>query len=129
MVGKYLNELSKDSNEQDLSRLSTISDSERERIEQLDRALGPDPERLAQVEETRARNIEKLIALMREANETFSDSALSEFESAVLKRDTDHQAAIVAQSEFAQGSALPGIGGDVWKRLWEAAKTYSDTNA
>jgi hypothetical protein len=47
----------------------------------------------------------------------------------ILERNTDLEAAKVAQSEFASESVLSDAGGDVWRRLWEAARSYSESHA
>jgi hypothetical protein len=60
---------------------------------------------------------------------TFSNEAVEEVETVFAESAAAAEAAKVASLAFASGSTLAGIGGETWKRLWEAARRYSEAQA
>ena len=128
-AGGFIAALSKNSDGQTLTALATLSQSETQRLDLLDRTLRDDPERAAQIEKARARKLGGLKGLMAQTITTLSDDVLDRFEQAIVERTESNEAALAAQREFNLGSCLEGLGGESWRRLWEAARHYSETHA
>lgn len=128
-AGRFVTTLSENSEEQALEDLATLSESEIERLDQLDRALRDDPNRAAQAEETRLRNMNEIQGLMAQAHVTLSDDVLDGIQRTIADRTDAREAALAAQREFARDSQVRGLGGVVWRRLWEAARHYSEGHA
>ena len=76
----------------------------------------------------RANNIKYLADAVRQMESKTTDMALNTVLSADRTAQTMKEAARLAAEKAFSGEPLQGVGGEVWRELWEAAKSYS-TNA
>jgi hypothetical protein len=113
----------------ELDALCNVTEEERQRLASLSRALQDSPNQQADLLDTRARRLRDLDNLAASLENTFSNTALGQFETLLTESAIADEAARAAAVAFASGAALAGIGGDAWKRLWESARRYSETQA
>ncbi|HWZ63651.1 MAG TPA: AAA family ATPase [Steroidobacteraceae bacterium] len=128
-AGRFVAGLSAESSISELEILCALTDIEKERIRELDRALADDPLRRAVAEDARGRLVQELRARVGSANMIVGDDAFAKFEQLVRERDQTRDVAEVARRAFSKNSDLSGIGTDVWRALWESARIYSETHA
>lgn len=128
-VGKILSALSTATKLDLLEELAKVSDAERERHRQLAEDLAKDPVRASSEQTLYADQLRALAALVNEAGALGRDAAISALwdlsATAASKRAA---ATVVAEGAFA-ASALPGVGGEPWRTLWESARRYSAESA
>ena len=109
-----------------LDLLITLSGKEKARLSSLDGDLAQDPAKAA--EKLRACDA-RLESALQALNRLVAASGVKNFaELRRLESDaeaTAEAAQLVSDSLFRE-APLPGIGSDAWRRLWEAARTYSD---
>jgi hypothetical protein len=124
-VGKALGSLKYDADMKTLTNLTTLSDSEASRLAGLKEDLSKSPGKAAAEQKLKADNIKGLIESLAALEALTSDTALSD--TFTLHRDavTKREAARLAAQNAFSGDALPGVGGDVWRTLWESARRYS----
>lgn len=112
-----------------IDALCNLSDEERAQHQALMRALHDNPARQADLLDARAGRLKDLDVLTASMQSTLSDAALQEAERLFSDAAAAEEAAKAASQSFASGSALAGLGGEAWKKLWESARRYSETLA
>ena len=124
-VGKALASLRYDTDLEKITVLATLSGDEKARIERLTEDLSKNPAKAAVEQLLKADNIKSLISRISLIEGKTSDAALTTFFSldtdVRLKRKT---ARIAAEKAFS-GEPLEGIGGEIWRKLWDSARRYS----
>jgi len=124
-VGKFLSEMSADSNVAELDALAVVSPQDKKRLEELPMLLGADPAKEANALRKRASSIAKLQETIGGVNSKLTNQRIEALrmlaQDALAKKD----AATVAASQDFAGDPLSGIGGAAWRHLWDAAKQYS----
>ena len=125
-AGAFLHDLSAKSSPAELDLLITLSGKEKARLSSLDGDLAQDPAKAA--EKLRACDA-RLESALQALNRLVAASGVKNF--AELRRlESDAEATAEAAQLVSDGlfreAPLPGIGSDAWRRLWEAARTYSD---
>ncbi len=128
-AGAFVHSLRAESDTKKLETLSTLNQAERTRLDVLNRALADDPLRRAEAEEARGRRVRELEVLAGAASQHVSDEPCERFRALVREQRSAEAAAAAARTAFAGSSALPGIGTDAWRALWESARRYSETHA
>lgn len=124
-VGLALIKLSRNTNVQNLINLSTLSEEEQTRFNQLKKDLTNDPTKSAAEIKLKADNVKRLNDLLNSINETTSADFLTQIFS--LKKELDEKQIsmrLAAEGAFSSGS-LKGIGSESWRLLWEASRKYS----
>jgi AAA domain len=128
-AGILASTLSLKTEHKDIDALCDLNDKERARHQALMRALQDNPAHQADLLDGRARRLKDLDVLTTSLQETFSDEGVQEAEKVFADAAAAQEAAEAASRAFASGSALAGLGGDAWKKLWESARRYSETVA
>jgi energy-coupling factor transporter ATP-binding protein EcfA2 len=128
-VGKALTSLKHDADVKTLTVLATLSDQEASRLASLKEDLSKNPGKAASEQKLKADNIKSLIEALAALEALTSDAALNGI--FTLHRDavTKREAARLAAQKAFSGDPLPGVGGDVWRALWESARRYSAQTA
>jgi hypothetical protein len=121
----FLDSLSANSNPKELVRLSTLNDAERKRIAELAEVLRADPAAEWREEEARGRRVMNLGRLCQTLEVFVSDTACERLASIIEKAIDAEEAVQTARAILSGNSKLEGVGGEIWRRLWEAARTYS----
>jgi ABC-type lipoprotein export system ATPase subunit len=88
-----------------------------------------DPKRSARNMRRNAERLESLVAALDKATTRLGEG----IEARVFQRIRELKSAQVAvelqRGDLLPADVLPGTGGDTWKLLWEAARTFSEANA
>ena len=125
-AGAFLHGLSAKSSPAELDLLVTLGDDEKSRLSSLDGDLAQDPAKAA--EKLRARGAQLDSSL--EALNRLVGAAVSGRFGELRRLESDAkgaaEAARLASDSLFGGAPLPGVGSDAWRRLWEAARAYSD---
>jgi AAA domain len=124
-VGNLLKSLNETTDVGALDRLASLDDAERQRLKDLAGTLANDPAKQAQEVRHRGRRIGALATTLRQAHCLLSDDALGELRGIATEFQRKAQAAEVAAKVSFSKEPLIGVGDDVWRELWEAARRYS----
>ncbi len=129
LAGKLIAGLSADTNPADVEALATLEDSERNRLDSLSGDLAADPAKTA----ARLSALKEKVEVIAENLEAFAGAtsgataqSLSKLEAAY---GTARAAAAAASTALFADEPLPNIGSEIWKSLWEAARSYSESEA
>lgn len=128
-VGKLIAGLNKDTTEDDISRLSVLSDEETKRHAQLAADLSQDPAALIKRLESYVRRLGRLSADIAALESAASAETLDRLNALDEDFHQKREAARMAASSHFDADVLPGTGGEVWRLLWEAARAYSTQEA
>jgi energy-coupling factor transporter ATP-binding protein EcfA2 len=124
-AGKAIASLRHDTDLQKIAALATLSGEENARMERLKEDLSKNPAKAAAEQTLKADNIKTLLSRINVLEGKTADAALTAVFSldreARLKRET---ARLAAEKAFS-GESLEGIGGEVWRALWDSARRYS----
>jgi energy-coupling factor transporter ATP-binding protein EcfA2 len=124
-VGKALAALNATTDAKKVEALATLTAEEAARLERLREDLSKNPTKAAAEQTVKADNVKRLIeAVNGVATKTAEQALLSVFtaaKEALLRREA---ARLAADKAFA-GEPLAGVGGEVWRTLWESARRYS----
>lgn len=111
---------------QDIDKHCTFSCSDEAEIQTLQQRLAEQaPAEKAKQLRKQKQHIDTLVQDAQKYLEQLSDENLRRIIAAKKKSILKKTAADVAANKVFSGSELEGIGSDVWKELWEAARNYS----
>lgn len=127
-VGALLGSLSASTKTADVASLATLTETEMARIVTLQKEIlrmnEQDPEKKKRALVALKGRISTLSTHLGQLEASFSEEKLTALKT--LQKDAkDTKEAAKIASEQAFDDVLPGFGGDAWKKLWEAARTYS----
>jgi hypothetical protein len=128
-AGILLSNLSVKTTNPEIAAVCNVTQDERDRHAALGRALQDNPNQQADLLDARAHRLRDLDGLAASLENTFSNTPVDHVEALLTESAAADEAAKAATAAFASGSTLAGIGGEVWKRLWEAARRYSASQA
>lgn len=124
-VGKILTGLKATTNLAPLKALAVLSETEETRLLRLNEDLARDPLRAAAEQRATAQALERLADALAAALVKTADAPLSHL-LALAEDARNKRAAATLAAEAAFGSAaVPGVGEEAWRNLWEAARRYS----
>lgn len=124
-VGRLLKSLSYKTDTAALEQLASLSELELQRLKCLPGLLANDPAKHAQELRNRSRRINALATILRRAHSALTDEALTNLQGLADDARRKAQAAEAAAKVSFAGDPLAGVGDDVWRELWEAARRYS----
>ncbi len=128
-VGKALAALTYKTSVAALEKLGTLTEQEQARLTRLTEDLSKNPATAAAEQKLKADRIKRLgsvlAAIAAGTADDVLDRLLALHRDATTKRDV---ARLAAQGLFGT-DALPDVGGEVWRNLWEAARRYSTETA
>jgi energy-coupling factor transporter ATP-binding protein EcfA2 len=124
-VGKIMSALSAKTNLKSLQVLATVSDAERDRHRRLVEDLAKDPSKAAAEKEAVAASIAALRTLLQRARAATNDGLLTGLKALADDAQVKRTAAKAAADKAFEKALMPGVGGPVWRILWEAARDYS----
>ena len=128
-IGKALGGLTADTDRKKVEAAATLSPEESARLERLRDDLAKNPAKAAAEQALKANNIKRVIAAVRAADAGSTDEALLSVSKAANEARAKREAARLASEEAFGGEAVPGVGGEVWRALWESARRYSTDTA
>jgi ABC-type cobalamin/Fe3+-siderophores transport system ATPase subunit len=124
-VGKLMQSLAIASVDE-VNALAVLSEEEKARLATLNADLASDPTRTGrQIQALKARldaTIERVESLVAAVADDRVDAARSTYRAHTLARAAAQAASTALFSE----EPLPNVGSDVWRELWQAARTYSE---
>jgi energy-coupling factor transporter ATP-binding protein EcfA2 len=124
-AGKALGALTHETSIPVLEKLATLTAQEQARLTQLTEDLSKNPATAATEQKLRADRIKRLATSLSVIAAGTADDVLAWL--LALHRDavTKRNAARLAAQGLFGGDALPEVGGEVWRVLWDAARRYS----
>jgi hypothetical protein len=128
-VGRTLSSLSAATKLDALETLAKVSDAERDRHRRLSEDLAKDPVKASSEQILYADQLRALAALVAEAAALGSDETLASIHALGNASASKRAAAGLAASQAFEASAVPGVGDEAWRTLWEAARRYSSEAA
>ena len=126
---KLLNELKANTDFSEVKQYILLSDEEKKRFDQLKNDLSQDPNKIIEQLQLRQRRLKKLYESYLSVSKTFSDTKIQEYKKIKEDAISKNEAAKIAAETLFKGEPLPNVGSDIWKSLWESARTYSDNEA
>lgn len=128
-AGKLLSALNARSDIKALDALANVSSEERARHEQLCADLARDPVKAAAEQELYASQLGSMASALKSVEENASDEVLSKLKSASDDARSKRRAAALAADQNFKATTLPGVGGDIWRAMWDATKRYAEHHA
>ena len=125
-AGAFLHDLSAKSSPAELDLLITLGGKEKTRLSSLDGDLAQDPAKAAERLRACDARLEAVLQALNRlvaASDTKNYAELHRLES---DAEATAEAARLASDSLFREAPLPGVGSDAWRRLWEAARAYSD---
>lgn len=124
-VGTVIGALTAATKPADIEALAGLDEKQAQRLKELEDALKSDPKQKAKATRASAQRLRAFSANVGTAARNLSDEQIA----ALRKLIEDAKTTAEAAKSFASGqfdsTFLPGTGGDLWRKLWEAARDYS----
>lgn len=128
-VGGIMTALRHDTDFAALEKLGEMTADEWSRLARLDEDLLKNPADAAAEQRLFAANLRQLIATLDRLTAAYGDEKLARMKTlADVARDKRAAADLSARETF-DGLAVPGVGAEAWRTLWEAARRYSEQSA
>jgi len=124
-VGRMLATLKHDTEDQKIKSLATLTQAESARLERLREDLSKNPAKAAAEQLLKADNVKRVLALLSLAELKTSKTALFSVAASVWDAGLKQEAAHLAAKKAFSGEPLEGVGGEVWRALWDSARRYS----
>jgi energy-coupling factor transporter ATP-binding protein EcfA2 len=128
-VGKAISALSGKTKPDAIEKLADLNAQEEARLQTLIADLTSDPTRTVRQLQTQETRITTMIEQIDRLTATASDQNRIMLREAHSHLAAARAAAETASAELFADEPLPEIGSDIWKALWEAARTYSSEAA
>jgi len=124
-VGKALAALKHDADLKKIEALATLTEEETARLGRLREDLSKNPAKAAAEQTLKADNVKRLLGAVNLVEGKTADKALTGVASAAADAAAKREAARLAANKAFSGEPLKGVGGEVWRVLWDAARRYS----
>jgi energy-coupling factor transporter ATP-binding protein EcfA2 len=128
-VGKLLANLGAPGAAEAVEELATLSEAERERLNQLTADLAADPARVSRQLLTLKTKVEGYILRLEHLEHATGDETAQELRSTASAYAAARAAANAASTTLFAKEPLPLIGSETWRGLWESARRYSEREA
>ena len=125
-AGSFLHGLSAKSSRAELDLLVTLSADERSRLSSLDGDLAQDPAKAAEKLRARSARLESALEALNRLVAAAGTKNFAELRRLESEAKVASEAARLASDSLFGEAPLPGVGSDARRRLWEAARAYSD---
>lgn len=109
-----------------LEKLANVLPAAKARHAQLCEDLAKDPMKASSEQLIYANQLRQVVLALREVGKDNSNEALHGLKAKAHDARTKRKAATIAADTTFKAAALPGVGGDVWRTLWEAAQHYHE---
>jgi energy-coupling factor transporter ATP-binding protein EcfA2 len=124
-VGKALSALKHDTDIKTIKALATLNEDEKTRLGRLKEDLSKNPAKAAAEQILKADNVKRLVDAVNLIEGETVDEALASVAAASAAAAAKMEAARLAAQKAFSGEPLKGVGGEVWRVLWDAARRYS----
>ena len=127
MVGKYLSSLTSNSDINILRSYGELTNEQLERMNILRSDLQKDPAQLSSEHQMYADSIKNILDSIRVVASVASDEVFEKIIECANNARAKRDAANIAARVTFENLQIQGVGGDVWRTLWEAARSYAST--
>ena len=128
-VGKLIAGLSGELEESSIRDLGSLSDEEAARLRDLRHDLATNPTSEARRIEALKERLDCFDSNFRALEDAVCDEQAVRLDELHRQWQTNRAATRIASAELFADEPLPGVGSDVWRQLWKAAKSYSEQKA
>jgi len=125
-VHTELEALDRSSTRDRYAELADMSERGVARLAELTRILAEDPLVAAAELETKLQRIRALHGILSRTQAALSEKAVDALRSSLSEFLETRKASIVASEEAFSGQPLEHVGSETWRRLWDAARRYSE---
>lgn len=124
-VGKLISALGKDTKPETVRDLATLSADENKRLAELAADFAQDPKATARRLNAEKTRLENILADVKSLHDAIATSSAAELSRLAADLKTKESAAQLASQNLSKDEPLDGVGSEVWRSLWEAARAYS----
>ncbi|MFA6356177.1 MAG: AAA family ATPase [Candidatus Omnitrophota bacterium] len=132
-VGTFVRTITAGSPVARVEGLVNLSADEKARLSDIEKKLTEikvnDPTQKANALRTKKRKLERLITNLNALSTTLSHEVVKKVKKLQTDLDTAAEANKIASQRSFEHEALKGVGSDIWKTLFQAAKEYSEGHA
>ena len=128
-VGQLITKLSGSTEPETVRTLAHLSDKETARLASLRADLADDPAKAARRLQALRTRLETAAASITALTVAASDEKAEALAALHVAHQTAAAAAATAATDLFAAEPLPQVGSEVWRALWEAARTYSEQQA
>jgi len=125
-VGRIMSSLSESSGLSSLEQLGEMTEVERTRLARLNEDLLRNPADAAAEQRLFASSVHQTIVTLDHIAIDFGDHPLIGLKAAADTARSRRAAATLAARATFEDLAIPGVGADAWRTLWESARRYSE---
>lgn len=125
-VGKLLSGLSAKTPDTNVEKLAGLSEAEESWLKTRAADLANDPARVARQLQAQKTKIDKAEERLNALAKAVSDENIASLHRLHDAYTTARTAATLVSADLFSDERLPEVGSDVWRSLWEAARTYSN---
>ncbi len=129
VVSKLLAELNEKTRAEKVQALATLSKEDKKHLKTLEDDISNDPLTMAQKLDKTARRLNEVNLKFNGLQNAVSDDKIAKLSKLGSKYATAREAAKTAANTLFKDYPLPNVGSEVWKKLWNAAKEYSEKHA
>lgn len=132
-AGKLVGALKHDTLPQTIEALAKFSDPDAQRLANLEKLVAEinasDPKLRATRLKRQARRLDNLRLAIEKLHSSLSDAKVEKLQALQKAASAAREAVTIASTQTFKDEPLPGVGGDAWKVMFEAAKRFSETVA
>ncbi len=128
-VAQLLAGLSHQSEIQKANELANVTAADQARAAELRRQLADDPSTAAATLKNRTDRLDGMVREVRAYIVAVNDESLAAIHGTVCDARTKREAAQAAATTLFSSAPLPAVGSRTWEALWEAARSYSRSEA
>lgn len=128
-VGQLLSGLSATTTDAKVEKLAGLSEFAEVRLNTLAADLANDPARVASKLQTQKTRIDEAKERLSKLANAVSDASCASLGQLSKAHATARTASAQVSADLFSDEPLPEVGSDVWRSLWEAARTYSSEQA
>lgn len=128
-AGAFIGAITKDTQPESIETIAQFSENDEARLKFLTEKLSKDLGKAAIEERLKAERLGRFKSGLMDVQQRLSQEKLSAILAKREQAEHARQAAELAAASVVDGDVLPNIGGEVWKRMWAAAKEYSTASA
>ncbi|MBC6405307.1 MAG: AAA family ATPase [Rhodospirillales bacterium] len=128
-AGKLLSEISATTKPQTVEELAGLDEAEAVELRSLASDLATDPVKAVQGLQAIKSEIEAFVAKVKAVQAATEDQQIRELIDLKSTLKVAKEAASLASTKLFSREPLPEVGSETWRKLWEAARSYSEAAA
>jgi energy-coupling factor transporter ATP-binding protein EcfA2 len=129
-AGRWFNAINANTSETEVSKFASFSANDSERLAELTRILSEEsPAKRAAEFRLKIKRYQNLAQRIDAIANSLSGASVEGLKISKANLQQAIQAAELASGKAFESEPLQGVGGEVWRQLWEAAKKYAEAEA